>query len=67
MIRKTVKFYGKSVDAPKFAKFEYIGSTMADTTTRDTLIRSGEAIGGPVYGPMICMIEGEFDVIVLKI
>lgn len=66
---KSVKFYFKDVDSLKFASFEYIGSVGVKSNMIHTahLIAQAESIGGSLHGPLICQVEGETSIRVLKV
>lgn len=65
---ETVKFYGKNANNNMFADYAYIGSMMVSRdASRDELIRAGESIAGPIYGPMLCQFETEQNIVVLRV
>lgn len=63
----TVKFFAKDANDNAFAAYKYVGSMSVESTLRVNLIRSAESIGGPINGPLICTIEGDNDIKVLKV
>lgn len=67
MQTQSVKFFGKNVNDGKFADYRYIGSAGVTDMNREQMIRTAEAIGGPINGPLVAMVEGETDIRVLKV
>lgn len=67
MQKLSVKFYAKNANDDAYASFRYVGSVGVESTLRTNLIVAAESIGGEINGPLIAQIEGETDIVVLKI